>query len=208
MRGRIAGFPVWLVLLGVAGVGGLVWRQRKKSATVAQATQAQQQATTAQGTGGGQDPFLVAYQAGEASGVSTYSSGVSTGISLVDSILGMFPGGLEQKGIQGQTTPGGAGGGAAGGGGATAPGANGATLVLPPGGVATNPSAATIDPGAGPIPSFNYIPANNPAQPTNSSNPSSILSGSATMPSGSGWELVNGEWYNYQTGAAAPLTAA
>ncbi len=90
---RVAGLPLWMLMAGVAGVGGLWWYRRRQAATAATAA-AQTAATAAQPTaapGGTGDPFLVAYQAGEASGVSTYQAGVTSGISLVDSILGMFP---------------------------------------------------------------------------------------------------------------------
>lgn len=91
-RKTVGGVPAWM--LAVALVAGVViWRSRQTKAAAAAASAAPPQPAQ----GGGGDPFLVAYQAGEASGVSTYQAGVSTGISLVDSILGMFPGGLEQS---------------------------------------------------------------------------------------------------------------
>lgn len=108
MNRTVFGMPLWLVLLAVAGGGGYyLYDQRKKQAAAqASAAAASAQASAANtaagsssaaGTPTSMDPQLVAYQAGEASGVSAYSAGVTTGISLVDSIMSLFPGGATEQ---------------------------------------------------------------------------------------------------------------
>lgn len=94
MRRTIAGVPLWIVLVVVGG-GGLYWYTRRQQAAAQAAAQAAQAAATPSNPSGTGDPFLTAYQAGESSGVSIYSAGVGTGLSLVDSILGMFPASLS-----------------------------------------------------------------------------------------------------------------
>ena len=91
MRRTLAGIPVWAIL--VVGAAGGYWVYRGRKTNQARAAAQSQTTAQAQPTGASQDPYLVAYQAGEASGISGYSAGVTSGISLVDSILGMFPAG-------------------------------------------------------------------------------------------------------------------
>jgi hypothetical protein len=106
MRKKYAGIPLWAILaVGLAG-GGLYLYRRKQAAANAAATAASQAPAAADQSTTGQDPFLIAYQAGQADGVSSYQSGVSAGVSVIDSILGMFPGGLEQtQGQSGSAAP-------------------------------------------------------------------------------------------------------
>ena len=89
---RIAGVPVPVLAVLVGAVGLYLYRKRAAAKTAAagqqSAANSAQLATT--GTSYG-DPVLTAYQTGEAAGVASYSAGVTSGISLVDSILGMFP---------------------------------------------------------------------------------------------------------------------
>jgi hypothetical protein len=82
--------------IGLSG-GVVIYEKRKKAAaaatasTEAAAASSQQQADADTANTPAGDPLLIAYQTGEASGVSSYSSGVGTGIGLVESILGQFP---------------------------------------------------------------------------------------------------------------------
>ena len=99
MRRTLAGIPVWAILVVGAAGGDWVYRGRKQNQARQMAAAQSQTTTHAAPTGASQDPYLVAYQAGEASGISGYSAGVTSGISLVDSILGMFPAGA----VAGQT---------------------------------------------------------------------------------------------------------
>lgn len=92
MKRSYFGVPLWGWLAAGGLAAGFWWYRGKKQA--AAAAQQTQQASQVQATGTSTlDPALVAYQAGEAAGVSTYSAGVTTGIGLVDSIMGMFPAG-------------------------------------------------------------------------------------------------------------------
>ena len=90
MRKTLGGIPLWAYAVAVAGVGLIYLRQRKAAAAAAQANQAAAPAPAA-ASASATDPVLIAYQAGEASGVSSYSQGVGSGIGLVESILGQFP---------------------------------------------------------------------------------------------------------------------
>lgn len=91
LSGRVAGIPTPLLILALAAVGVYVYRTRTKTAAAQQQTAANTAGLATTGTAAG-DPVLTAYQTGEAAGVASYSAGVTSGISLVDSILGMFPG--------------------------------------------------------------------------------------------------------------------
>lgn len=99
MRNRIAGIPLWLFLL-VGGGTAAFYVYKKRAATQAAAAQAASAAqptqSAAASAGPSGDPLLLAYQSGEASGVASYSAGVTTGISLVDSIMQLFPGGATE----------------------------------------------------------------------------------------------------------------
>ena len=139
------GIPLWGWGIAAGGAGLLVYRseEKKKQTATAAAVAAQssaatqaQQASTPQSPGS--DPTLLAYQAGEASGVAGYSAGVSTGISLVDSIMGMFasPGGTSAGGTGTAT---GVGGGGGTGTGSTGTGSTGTSTPSPT--APTNPNA-------------------------------------------------------------------
>lgn len=94
MKRTIFGVPLPLVIVAVGAAGYLFWRQRQQSQQAATAAQTAATATAQQSSGAGAtagDPALVAYQAGEASGVSSYASGVSQGIGLIESVMGQFP---------------------------------------------------------------------------------------------------------------------
>ena len=151
---RIAGVPVPVLAVLVGAVGLYLYRKRAAAKTAAagqqSAANSAQLATT--GTSYG-DPVLTAYQTGEAAGVASYSAGVTSGISLVDSILGMYPG-------------------------STTAGQAGQTAAQNIGGAATNPATTAAAPtptvgttGAGSStgvamptsPGQNYVKVSNPA---------------------------------------------
>ena len=103
MKRDYLGIPLW----GWAAAGALVLavvyrsQQKKKAAAAAPPPQTQ---TAAAASGVGMDPVLVAYSAGEASGVSTYSAGVNTGLSLVDAIMGLAPAASQSSAATAQAT--------------------------------------------------------------------------------------------------------